>query len=288
MMTPDEITKMFSPSLKKMGINPNDEIEFKPKGLPINPIDWTPPIIRDPIVPIEDIKINEDGTFEYEGKRVIVYIRDQAVFNFSNTSEYKYHLAWCSTLNNMYNQKRYDKYVISERTDETFVINRIINGAIKESNEKLHVCKNCLQKLNWKSYSNSPLKEIIYENFSLEEFFKKYKNNNKPEFPIIPEYNSQTAVLNNYTEDWEEISRQTKRSRKFTCEECGEYFPNGKGLHVHHRNTIKSDNRPSNLQVLCPDCHQKMHNHKILGSSKWKNLKPHENENVHNLTLFDE
>ena len=272
-----DFMKIFSEVHRNMGINSDNQTTFSIEGVQIKLHEW-----EGSEVPITDTTRTPTGIF-YKGERVIVYIRDWIVFNVLNQTLPKYHLVWCSTLDRKYKDKTFSKYVVSVDTNGIFKVNLIVKGIARESKEKLHVCKNCLQKLNWKGYSNSPLKEFIYDNFSLEEFFQKYKDDNKPEFHIMPEHNSQTAIINNYTEDWEKISKRTKRLKNYTCEECGEYFPNGRGLHVHHRNTIKSDNRPSNLQVLCADCHQKKHpDHKIIGSSKWDDKKKV------SLSLFDE
>lgn len=65
-----------------------------------------------------------------------------------------------------------------------------------------------------------------------------------------------------YTEDWSKLSRQIRQEMDYQCELCGLSFADDPlHLHVHHRNGCKSDNRRSNLQVLCADCHAKQPGH---------------------------
>ena len=219
----------------------------------------------------ENFIFTDDGIF-YQGHRVILYIRDQVqYFNDERRGEYKFHVAGCSTLRQIYKQGDYGKYVVAENTTEIFKVNYIYDNDFTEATIRLRVCKHCLKLLNWQGYkkSSATAKNKIYENFSLEEFFQVYGNDNIGQINVLPFDTDKTAPLNNYTDDWSEISAQQKRLKNYTCELCGKRFPNGKGLHVHHINTLKSDNRSSNFQVLCPDCHQKMHpDHKILSSNK--------------------
>lgn len=51
---------------------------------------------------------------------------------------------------------------------------------------------------------------------------------------------------------------RTKSLVQVECDDCGK---SGKhhALNVHHINRDKSDNRMSNLQVLCASCHRREH-----------------------------
>ena len=257
-----DFDKMFSELNKRLDIDLNTPVDFTLASESFRPVNW------EYVFTLGDSRIDfdETGIFLNENgikKRVIVYIRDWTIFNVDNQSLPKYHLIWCTTLKQMYNQNKFSKYVASTNTNGKFKINLIIDGEVKPSEENLQVCKHCLKKMNWQNYKNSSNKNEIYQNFNLQTFFKEY-NINLIDLPINPKYTDENAPLNNYTDDWHKISAQMKRLKNYTCEDCGQYFPNGKGLHVHHINTMKSDNRPSNLQVLCPNCHQKKHNHNIL------------------------
>ena len=233
---------------KIMGISDDDKINF------------TLEISADDL----NLKISSDGTWEYNGRRVILYIRDQAQYD-EKKSNYKFHIANCPTLALMRKKNQYDKYVVSTETTGIFKVNRIINNRPVESEEKLHVCKHCLKKLNWQNYKfvDDETKNFIYENFSIEEFFKVMSDDNSGLFDDIPVDNEITARLNVYPSNWDEISRRMKEKYHYTCQECGKIIFKPGGLHVHHKNALKWDCRESNLVVLCTDCHQAKHNHKI-------------------------
>ena len=93
---------------------------------------------------------------------------------------------------------------------------------LAESEEKLHVCKHCLRKLNQQGYN------FIYENFSIEEFFKVMNEDNSINFLYLPDENDLTAPTNIYPDNWKEISRRLKEKYNYTCQECHRNFSNCK------------------------------------------------------------
>jgi hypothetical protein len=59
---------------------------------------------------------------------------------------------------------------------------------------------------------------------------------------------------NGYPANWPTISRATRRAQPW-CSRCRSRSE----LHTHHINRNKADCRPSNLMVLCKDCHGREH-----------------------------
>lgn len=215
----------------------------------------------------QNLKITPSG-YTYKGQKVILYIRDQPQY-FQNQTSYKFHLIDCQTLTRMKKINRYGKYVISTETRGIFNVNKIVNGKEIEVEEKLEVCKHCLQKLNWKGYRSATKKQkdFICKNFSIEEFFKFVNEDNQLNFSDIPKHTDKTAPLNNYPKNWNEISLQMKEKYNYTCQECHRNFSSYKNrtqlVEVHHINGLKYDCSENNLQVLCSSCHQAKHSHNI-------------------------
>lgn len=246
--------------LKKMNIPPDYKGDFTSKTVYLNEsrklgdigidIDWPGEVTKNP----------DDDTIKYKGKRVIVYIRDQQS-RYENS--HKFHIAWCKTLEGKRTGGTYrSKYVVCQRKDGLFLVNIIDqNKVVEQKYIELKVCKNCLTTLNYKNYNevSSEKQKEIYDNFSLAEFFEMDFGK---KIYDIPDKTDLTAKTNIYPPDWNKISRKTKQEKYYTCEMCGKNMVNNMtDLHVHHIDGNKANNARSNLQVLCFDCHKKIHPH---------------------------
>lgn len=213
----------------------------------------------------EDLEYPEDGTLEYKGRKVVVYIRDQ----IARFQPYKFHVANCNKLMEMRAEKRYDRYVVATRTDGKFTVNtRYEDNRIEKGAEhSLDVCMYCLEKLNYKDYNEFRYAERreIRDSFELHEFFFEYNSQIAPN----PTYDDTTAPLNDYTRDWPQISLHLRERNNWTCERCGSDYstPDRQQLlHVHHVNGILYDNTDANLRVLCNTCHAREPQHEHMRS----------------------
>ena len=221
-------------------------------------------------IEIDEIKTN-DGVFEYEGRKVIVYIRDQYAKYYGNLrmSGYKFHLTKCAAISNAFNNKRDSRYVVSLRTDGQFKINLLEEGVIKKEGliEPMAVCKYCLGEIDYQGYRTGPSneKKRIFKNFELKKYFSLYSKDtslNPSRFR-----NANDAPINEYPPNWNEISKAERERKHFKCEGCTKNLSkkeHRKFLHVHHRDGDKSNNQKNNLEVLCIKCHSKQPGHDRL------------------------
>ena len=92
----------------------------------------------------DEIAVAPNGTLEYQGQKVILYIRD--VMGHLP----KYHVVDCRTLKVMRRAGRYKRYVVTRRTDGEFILNFADNLSRDDpETHRLDICKNCLwQELN--------------------------------------------------------------------------------------------------------------------------------------------
>lgn len=199
---------------------------------------------------------------------MLVYIRDfqgDYMNNDNDISVYpKFHIAWCSTLDQMQKNKKYSRYVVSQRNDGIFLLNKTIVGKVVKRDIELEllICKNCLKKLAYKGYRDHQRNINIFQNFNIKEFLNKYNT----EVYIDPVHTSISQPLNEYSHDWNKISYNYKKSKKFICQACGkDCSKNTNELHVHHVDGNKFNNLATNLEVVCVKCHSKkpMHRHML-------------------------
>jgi hypothetical protein len=218
-------------------------------------------------IPLDDVEILNDGTFTYKGRRVVVYIRDVTTYRDDFTLP-KFHLAMCDTLLKKRNDGSYEvRYVVAAPEKQDFKIQRIRNNKVVSStDEKLDVCQNCLQSLEYRNFNrNAPFskREPIIREFSVTKFFEEY---GRSTVWTLPDFDAVHAPTNIYSVDFLLIARKLKEQRGYFCEriECKRdlsVYTNRRFLHAHHMNKDKSDNRPSNLKLLCIYCHSKEHPH---------------------------
>ncbi|MCP1117700.1 5-methylcytosine-specific restriction endonuclease McrA [Robbsia andropogonis] len=209
-----------------------------------------------------DIAAQKDGTLGYKGKRVLVYIRDvNAVV--SRDQMPKYHFAYCSTISNAHKNNLEKKYVVASRDSGMFDVN-LVGATIEQKEVSLNVCQNCLTHIEWDGFGYHLSHAIRTErvaNFTLRDFFKKYP---RDLLSVKPRYESGNAPINDYAGDWASISIAARKACGYRCSKCAiDLRLDLKYLHVHHRNGDKSDNRDSNLTVLCIGCHaeEPLHGH---------------------------
>lgn len=263
---------IFSDIRKKMNIQNKHIINKNFGEISFNIANWeTINISGITITPSnKDFHVNEFGEIFFKETKVLLYIRDQAIYNLptemisSYKSTYKFHIAWCSTLQGMFNNHKYDKYVVSTRQDENLLVRCIgsNNKILYQGEQKLQVCKNCLKTLNYQGYKFANLRKQaeIFNNFQLKDFFSV--NNSDYSFHVMPKYDEFTAPLNVYPKNWEQIATTYKKLCNYKCQRCHRDFSKTPSLlHVHHINGYKTDIQYSNLIALCTDCHLKEHPH---------------------------
>jgi len=217
------------------------------------------------LVDVEEITFCIDGTFEYKDQKVLVYIRDQRMNPRYGQGEYKFHICNCSTIDTYVKNKRFDRYVVSTRTDGKFLVN-VVNTWNKEYIEQnvikeLNVCKNCLMRLAYKGYNDHSRHSSIYYNFNLKEFFETYKS----KFTTKPKYTDTTAPPDIYNPESSKLFEKIKSLNNWKCQNCGiNLIQHKKFLNIHHINGVKSDDRLDNLKCLCIKCHSEQPDHSHL------------------------
>ncbi len=213
----------------------------------------------------DKIEYADDGTLEYGGQKLVVYIRDQYVPSDATREELpKFHVADCVALQEMRKLNRYDRYVVTYRRDGKFIVN-FLRDKKQEIECRLYVCKNCLDRLNYNGYRRHGYsgRNAIRDHFNLRAFFEKYDSQITRE----PTHTDITAPVNTYPPNWEQISYRYKEKRNWKCEECGVNLKDErKFLHVHHINGQKNDSNEKNFLALCIGCHANKPQHHQLRS----------------------
>lgn len=215
-------------------------------------------------IEIEPNDVEEfNGLLSYKGRQVLLYIPDQGyrvddVLEKSSLGR-KFHVSDCRTLEEMKNKKRFDRYIVTNDLSGEFKVNgfsKLQNKNI-DGTARLEVCKNCLDKLNYKNYKIE--KQKVFREFKIDDFFENYSTL----FRHLPKFNK--VYKSEYTSDWDSISKDYRSSKNYICEGCNTSFiENKKLLHTHHINGVRTDNNLSNLKAFCLDCHRKQPNHSHL------------------------
>ena len=189
---------------------------------------------------------------EYKGRKVCAYIRDQkATINFySKTSDYRYHLCNCGTLQSMRNIGREHRYLTTQRSDGLFEAHDLTVTPVRSGLVRMKLCQNCIQILKQKN--------IFFSPFSLTDYFKKYDSYTPRTIKTVEE----VRKTQTYSPNQQQISLEYRKATNFVCQICSVKCDGSSGLlHLHHEDGNPSNNDRFNLKVLCVDCHSKQPRH---------------------------
>jgi hypothetical protein len=222
-------------------------------------------------VSFDQLTVLPDKTLAYKDSRVLLYIRDVHVYGSRQREDWhpRYHLANCTTLQEMNAVGRFERYVIAAETSGEFILNMITGSKVRSERRQLSVCQNCLAGLAFDGFSfrkDRHTRANFVRSFTPSLFFAAYPQSLHPR---KPRYTSATAPLDTYTDDFHEVSRRVREQVGWRCEGCRRDLAQlrlRQYLHVHHKSADRRDNRRSNLKALCIVCHAEQPRHAHLKS----------------------
>lgn len=201
-----------------------------------------------------------------DGRKMSAYIRDQSHINYGPpiTTEYRYHLCTCQTIQTMKKNGRENRYLKTKRDDGFFeVYDKNTKPPRKAMILEMSLCSHCIEILKNKGIYSYP--------FNLKKYFEE---NDTYILKTIRRIETVTKVQT-YTPNQEDLSRAYKEKVRFQCQECNVNCSDKSSLlHLHHINGDPSDNSRSNLQVLCVACHARkpFHAHMLKNNTYKKHI----------------
>lgn len=247
-------------AVERMGVTIGDSYPINLGYLPDEPIDIE--LGNGIKVDLKNVE-SKNGLLTHRGRQILLYIQDlrwkdkidKALKDGSEGN--KFHVSDCYKLREMRKWGKKERYVITNALSKEFFISGIntITDEKAEGYTCLKVCKFCLSELNYKGYASSWNDgKKIFDQFTQEEFFATYSSF----FPYRPTRFAGPMSSDDYSHNWNTISKNHRKAHDYICEECSLDLSDHKQLlHVHHVNGQKKDNRPSNLKALCVECHRK-------------------------------
>lgn len=212
---------------------------------------------------------DRSGLLIHRNRPVFVYIRDhtvsRGVIKFPEGGR-KIHFAVCSTLQDMQETGRFQRYRMTENDDNLYLVDVKEGNRDEEKNVRLFPCQNCLAQLRYRCFDSSSPRDIkskIVEEFDAREAFDFLYQH----FDIFRQQmvgRPPATFPTGYSRGWNRISRDIRESCSFTCQGCGVKLKrSSRLLDVHHKDGDKRNNRDDNLVCLCKLCHasQPAHGH---------------------------
>ncbi len=215
---------------------------------------------------LDDIQ-TASGVLSYQGRQILLFIPDQGNAIDDALADpikgRRYHVAECSTLEQMRNKNRFGRYRATNNLQGQFQIygvSRLTRTNI-EGEASLKVCMNCLKYLNYQGFeTNSAHKKSIHTDFDIATFLSHYSTL----FTSMPP-SRHFEQKGGYSDDWKQVSVSYRKTVNYSCEACQVDLNQYKHLlHTHHINGNKRDNNSNNLKALCIDCHRKQPKHEYM------------------------
>jgi len=203
----------------------------------------------------------------FDTNQHIDYLSNPNLFIDGQEKQPKFHFLECHTLERMRHNNHFDDHYASSRNKEGLFI---IQGLDDNENPcrlegiKLFVCRNCLRAENYKGYPDADpnTRTDIVREFNIGQFLddKDAELGELARIQNMPRHNENNAPVNGYNPDFPMISAGLRERHDWCCSKCQvDMSEMHGGLHVHHKNLLRYDDRPSNLEVLCALCHKTIH-----------------------------
>ncbi|MFN8300670.1 MAG: HNH endonuclease signature motif containing protein [Chitinophagales bacterium] len=220
----DKVNSNFQPITKKLSQQElNANIEFDIDG-----------------IYFKDKKGNRHKGFLYIEKG---YSRGTATANGWKTMIPKFHVVNCRTIDEQKRKINFNgHYVFSTRV----VKMEDLDGVEKEP----LVCENCVR-----------LHPGVYSGMLTSNFRDEVILNGEAEGDFFDHDLPKDIPTDfwGYTDGWNNLSKNYRMMKKFTCESCGialnQNYANGYYLETHHKDGNKKNNDDDNLICLCVLCH---------------------------------
>ena len=209
------------------------------------------------------------GLLVKDGEPIFAYIRDHSTqyrkdYGFGAHEPEglnKIHFAVCQTLKEMQSAGRIGRYQVTNRSDNKYWIEWAGN---QKEEARLYPCRHCLDFVSYQCFSLSAIekeKKRIVKAFDAKEA----RGLLREQFDIFSKQMQKARshlYPSGYSQNQGRISKIYRRSKNYTCEECGVCLEKRPWLiDTHHVSGVKSNNNPDNLQCLCKICHGKVHAH---------------------------
>lgn len=201
---------------------------------------------KEKIEAVNSILNNSSGLFTIDKYSGIFFMYIPFLESFKSYGTLpKFHFMPCAKVTQMKKDGRLDRFRLTSDTSGSFLMS---DGHLYE----LQVCQHCLhayKRLN-------PFSKI--DPFSIDKFIESAEDLLPKEY--VDRVKMGVILPDEYPANWEAISKIMRELNHWRCSLCGVNLHDKPGLlHVHHRNGVKTDTRPQNLQVLCKLCHAKLH-----------------------------
>jgi hypothetical protein len=176
--------------IREMGANP------RPRTLNVVPLDEMKEIeilLKQGIeVKLDEVEVRQ-GFLGYKENLIILYIDDNThqtefVLRDSPQEGRKFHIFDCSTLQRMRSEGRFERYVVTTKSDGFFKVKVMRNkndDFIVEMAAQLLVCQHCLEEIGYfnPNRSRGVKRSHIVREFSIKDFFDTYT----PKFKNLPD-----------------------------------------------------------------------------------------------------
>lgn len=188
-----------------------------------------------------NIVFKEDGVYltidgqEYKG---YMYIKHPFIVNYGNKFP-KFHTTNCEVVQEQKAKGKFDNRYYWHNSN---LVDLTDTQTGDEFNQVLlDLCSKCKAQSGITEYSDTQGFFNLLDQQEQEDINQEYE-----------------VDIFGYTLDWQQISREFRKEKNYTCESCGiiiEIPGDRRFIHVHHKSGNKLNNRRNNLQCLCVLCH---------------------------------